>query len=388
MTGLETLALAAVPAGLVGAKASMLLNGVSPGNAYNQWVNSIATAHYNDAVNLPSLTLPNAPQLNIPTQGTTTGPRAPRAPRSSGQLAGYTTNYASQAKSPAYTTDAFNSTIMQALDGLYSSNSLINDDPNYGKIIGADLAPTELANYAKDVQGNISSTVAKMQDISSWDVNKLNELGSTADYEDIRNMVYFGTTESFTPDRLEAIQKNLLGINNTDMAERSTAKRFGVTVDEYRQFKSGVQPWVGTTQSDEIKAIAKKLSLGGAKYLDQVETTGKISKSALVNILSYENALQDGSQKFNQFTAGLKEAQRSGQKYFSFNISGNKATYGKVGSGGLERQAAEVVDNINSVVSNEQLLIQQQQQQAELERQNAQNAIYNQLTRSRQRRGY
>ena len=387
MSGLETIAAIAGGASLVGAKGAMLAGGTQLGASYHEFIANMAKGYEAKAVDTPGLYLPDAPKLNVPAATDPLALRAPRAPRSSS--GGMVTNipgYTSTNNVPKYTSDAFNSTIMGALDKLYSSNSMVSDDPNFGKIIGADLAPTEFANYAK---GDVSSTVSRMQDISTWDIDKLNELGNTADFEDIRNMVYFGTTDSFTQDRVQAIQKNLLGINNFDMAERSTAKRYGVTVDEYKQFKTGISSMTpGSSLSQELLPIIDRLKQGGAKYLDGVSTTGRISKSAIVDILSYENALSDGSQKFNQFTAALSEAQRSGQKYFSFNISGNKAVYGKVGSGGLERQAAQVVNDIASVAGNQQTLISQQQQAAELERQNAENAIYNQLTRSRNRRGY
>lgn len=171
-------------------------------------------------------------------------------------------------------------------------------------------------------------------------------------------------------------------MGDENRAYAQAAKKYNMNVDEYKTA-------IDVSNPNNLPTTTLKMMAG--------------------ELTKYNRGTSSSSQNFMK---AIGSRRQSGYKYLTFNASGMEMSGMEVGgAGGLQKlptatipveqslipqetygqastQASQVVQSINSITTNQQNIVQQQMSAAELERKNAETAIYNQLARSRKRRGY
>lgn len=353
----------AAGAGLVGAKAGMLLSG-SNGN-YKEFINQLVAGYTFAAQDTPGLTLPSTPTSSdlikniIKTQG--------NMPTDANGMRNPTPGVNYVGSLPQYTSSNFANIINNASNSLLSSNQLAGDDPTYGKFVGRDLAPTALADYAE------GADTSNMFDLSNLTAAQINEQFGGQD--DLTGKVFY-TNKDLNQGQIAAINKSIFGVGNEDRAFKATAKKYGMTIEELKSLQAN--PMASYTGRGPLISGKNKQILGDLR-LAQSGNQGQATSNFLNSM---------GSRK------------QKGYQYLTFGVGGTEMSYGQVGNGLKARsydakgnlvptsQFGSYVSQIDQTIKNQQNIIQQQQTQAELERENAKAAIYNQWVRSNKRRGY
>lgn len=333
-----------VPGAMVGAKAGMLLSG-KPG--YQDYIRGLQGDYRDAAINTAQLYLPETPDASSIINNLIT-----------------TENYTSK-----YISGDFNQIIEKAFNSMVQSNPVYNNpaQPQYETVAavpGMDEA-SAMAATAKDLGMNIDDFSAKFKGGRT----KQEQI----DYE-AKTTSYLATQKKVA-DLKAQYDLDLKNLKTHQSAYMNTIKMIGSMSDLSNEVK----------QSMNAAAVAEY-----KKQQDLVEQgTGK----------TYRDFLNSEEFKANAFDPTKANTTRNSKwKAWALNVRPifNKYLNGTQETKKLIRNAltpeqqasVELADKINSITSSQQKIIEQQQLAAETEKQNIQTAIFNQITRSRQRRGY